>query len=277
MLVIDPRPFDRTAHELDRGRRSTGSTCRAARGRHGRRPPPALLRWKVLFLRGQHLTPTEQVRLRPALRLLTPAHPLQGGFDDEHPEVLVLDSRDYAFGIGDRDAGDQLQLRWHTDVTFSADAAGGVDPRRRGGLPPGRRRHAVGRPRRRLRVPVAGVRQLARSPGRGARRPAAPSTGSRPRRRQPATRVDARGPRPATPSCGSTPRPGAGPVRQPGVHVPHRRPVPASRAKRLWRSSTNTASCPSTSCAGVGRPATSRLGQPFRPATTPPPITRFAG
>ncbi len=80
----------------------------------------ALLGWKVLFLRDQHLDPTSQVRLGRHLGVLTPAHPLQGGLDDEHPEVLVLDSSDYALGIGDRDGSTSYNNRWHTDVTFSA-------------------------------------------------------------------------------------------------------------------------------------------------------------
>ncbi len=45
-----------------------------------------------------------------------PAHPLQGGLDDEHPEILVLDSRDYALGIGDRGNGTSYNNRWHTAV-----------------------------------------------------------------------------------------------------------------------------------------------------------------
>ena len=80
----------------------------------------ALLRWRVVFLREQHITPTEQVRFGRRFGDLTLAHPLQDGFDDDHPEILVLDSRDYALGIGDRDAGTSYNNRWHTDVTFSA-------------------------------------------------------------------------------------------------------------------------------------------------------------
>ena len=80
----------------------------------------ALLRWRVLFLRDQHVSPTEQVRFARWFGELTPAHPLQGGLDDDHPEVLVLDSRDYKLGIGDRGEATSYNNRWHTDVTFSA-------------------------------------------------------------------------------------------------------------------------------------------------------------
>ena len=63
--------------------------------------------------------PTQQVAFGRRFGELTAAHPLQGGLDDEHPEILVLDSRDYALGIGDRGEGTSYNNRWHTDVTFS--------------------------------------------------------------------------------------------------------------------------------------------------------------
>ena len=80
----------------------------------------ALLRWRVLFLRDQHVTPSQQVAFARWFGELTPAHPLQGGLDERHPEVLVLDSRDYRLGVGDRREGTSYNNRWHTDVTFSA-------------------------------------------------------------------------------------------------------------------------------------------------------------
>ena len=80
----------------------------------------ALLRWRVVFVRDQDVTPGQQVAFGRAFGDLTPAHPLQGGLDAEHPEVLVLDSRDYRLGIGDRGAGTSYNNRWHTDVTCSA-------------------------------------------------------------------------------------------------------------------------------------------------------------
>lgn len=80
----------------------------------------ALLQWRVVFVRDQDITPTEQVAFARRLGALTPAHPLQGGLDEDHPEVLVLDSTDYRLGIGDRASGTSYNNRWHTDVTFSA-------------------------------------------------------------------------------------------------------------------------------------------------------------
>lgn len=79
----------------------------------------ALVRWKVLFFREQHVSPTEQVAFGRRFGDLTAAHPLQGGLDDDHPEILVLDSAAYALGIGDRSATTSYNNRWHTDVTFS--------------------------------------------------------------------------------------------------------------------------------------------------------------
>jgi len=85
----------------------------------------ALVRYRVVFFRNQHLTPTQQVAFARNFGELTPAHPLLGGLDANHPEVLVLDSLDYKLGVGDvRNTGDKKTTsynnRWHTDVTFSA-------------------------------------------------------------------------------------------------------------------------------------------------------------
>ena len=74
-----------------------------------------------MFLRDQHISPSQFVAFGRRFGELTPAHPLQGGLDDDHPEILVLDSRDYALGIGDRGNGTSYNNRWHTDVTFSTN------------------------------------------------------------------------------------------------------------------------------------------------------------
>ena len=83
-----------------------------------------LVERRVIFFRDQHLTPTQQVAFGRIFGELTPAHPLVGGLDDEHPEVLVLDSLDYKLGVGDRGTTNgkstSYNNRWHTDVTFSA-------------------------------------------------------------------------------------------------------------------------------------------------------------
>jgi taurine dioxygenase len=75
---------------------------------------------RVIFLRDQHITPTQQVAFARIFGALTPAHPLVGGLDDAHPEVLQLDSEDYPLGVGSRGKGTSYNNRWHTDVTFSA-------------------------------------------------------------------------------------------------------------------------------------------------------------
>lgn len=79
----------------------------------------SLLAFRVVFFRGQQITPGEQVSFARRFGELTPAHPLLGGLDAEHPEVLVLDSSDYPLGVGSRANGTSYNNRWHTDVTFS--------------------------------------------------------------------------------------------------------------------------------------------------------------
>jgi taurine dioxygenase len=79
----------------------------------------SLVEHKVLFFRDQHLDPTQLVRLASVFGELTPAHPLVGGLDDAHPEVLVLDSTNYLLGVGDNAGSTSYNNRWHTDVTFA--------------------------------------------------------------------------------------------------------------------------------------------------------------
>ena len=79
----------------------------------------ALLAFRVVFFRDQEVSPTQQVAVARRFGPLTPAHPLLGGLDDEHPEVLVLDSSNYPLGVGSRGRGTSYNDRWHTDVTFS--------------------------------------------------------------------------------------------------------------------------------------------------------------
>ncbi len=98
----------------------------------------ALLGYRVVFFRDQHITPTQQVAFARNFGTLTAAHPLVGGLDDQHPEVLQLDSADYPLGVGSRGKGTSYNNRWHTDVTFSATPpafailAGKVIPHRGG-------------------------------------------------------------------------------------------------------------------------------------------------
>lgn len=80
---------------------------------------PAWLRHRVLFFRGQQLSPAQLVAFARPLGTLTPAHPLLPGHP-EAPEVLVLDSGAYELGVGRREAKTSYNNQWHTDVTFAA-------------------------------------------------------------------------------------------------------------------------------------------------------------
>jgi len=77
-----------------------------------------ILKHKVIFFRQQNLTPTQQVTFAKIFGKTTPAHPLQGGLDADHPEILVLDSKAYKLGVGQRGDGTSYNNRYHTDVTF---------------------------------------------------------------------------------------------------------------------------------------------------------------
>ena len=79
----------------------------------------ALLRWKVLFFRDQHLTEDEQIAFAAHFGALTPAHPVQAsldGYPQVYPvEALQLRAQRAAAGRGD--------TAWHTDITFVANPA----------------------------------------------------------------------------------------------------------------------------------------------------------
>ncbi len=81
----------------------------------------ALLRHRVVFFRDQRLTPSQLVGFGRHFGALMSAHPLVGGLDEDHPEVLVLDGGDNSLGVGDRVDGTSYNNRWHTDVTFTAE------------------------------------------------------------------------------------------------------------------------------------------------------------
>ncbi|CUU58134.1 taurine dioxygenase [Parafrankia irregularis] len=73
----------------------------------------ALLKWKVVFFRDQHITPAQQIAFGRLFGQVTPGHPTLPTLEG-HPEVFPLDSRAYA------DVSSEYQVRslWHTDVTF---------------------------------------------------------------------------------------------------------------------------------------------------------------
>jgi len=75
----------------------------------------ALLQWKVIFLRGQHITPEQQVAFARRFGKPTPAHPLLDAVAG-HPEVLPIDRRIFEQEYGGKDRRRDLN-GWHTDVT----------------------------------------------------------------------------------------------------------------------------------------------------------------
>lgn len=72
-----------------------------------------LLRWKVVFFRGQQLSQAQHIAFGRRFGEVTPAHPTLPAAFPEHPEILLLDSRQR-----DDMGGTRLESRWHTDVTF---------------------------------------------------------------------------------------------------------------------------------------------------------------
>lgn len=112
--VIEPLTgtLGAVVHGVDLTRQLGGAEVAAIR--------TVVLGHRVVFFRDQDLTPTQQVHFARNFGTLTPAHPLVGGLDDQHPEVLQLDSADYPLGVGSRGKGTSYNNRWHTDVTFSA-------------------------------------------------------------------------------------------------------------------------------------------------------------
>lgn len=73
----------------------------------------ALLRWKVVFFRGQPIDQEQQIAFGRCFGEVTPAHPTLPAAFPEHPEILLLDSRE-----SDRMGKALIESRWHTDVTF---------------------------------------------------------------------------------------------------------------------------------------------------------------
>lgn len=72
----------------------------------------ALLRWKVVFFRDQHITPEQQIDFGRRFGEVTPGHPTLPALEG-YPEILPLDSRVYqATGMP------KIESLWHTDVTF---------------------------------------------------------------------------------------------------------------------------------------------------------------
>lgn len=73
----------------------------------------ALLKWKVVFFRDQHISQQQHVDLGRRFGAVTPAHPTLPAAFPDHPEILLLDNRRSAGASRDR-----TEPGWHTDVTF---------------------------------------------------------------------------------------------------------------------------------------------------------------
>ena len=76
----------------------------------------ALLRWKVVFFRDQHVTQSQHVAFGRLFGTVTPAHPTLPAVFPDHPEILSLDNQATLYKK-DEGAG-LIESRWHTDVTF---------------------------------------------------------------------------------------------------------------------------------------------------------------
>src|ERR1017187_2082839 len=68
----------------------------------------ALLQWKVVFFRDQHITQAQHVAFGRLFGPVTPAHPTLPAAFDEYPEILLPDNQLY----GGTD-GPKTENRWH--------------------------------------------------------------------------------------------------------------------------------------------------------------------
>jgi alpha-ketoglutarate-dependent sulfate ester dioxygenase len=75
----------------------------------------ALLEWKVVFFRGQHIDNAQQTAFTARFGDVTFAHPLEDEpVDQAYPQILAIDRRRYERKDGRRYT---YESRWHTDVT----------------------------------------------------------------------------------------------------------------------------------------------------------------
>jgi taurine dioxygenase len=76
----------------------------------------ALLEWKVIFFRDQHINQDQHQAFAQRFGSLTPAHPTLPVAFPDHPEILLLDNATF-----EPPAGRLVESRWHTDVTYVAN------------------------------------------------------------------------------------------------------------------------------------------------------------
>ncbi|HUP76667.1 MAG TPA: TauD/TfdA family dioxygenase [Acidimicrobiales bacterium] len=79
-----------------------------------RRIREALLRWRVVILRGQHLTRDAHVAMGSRFGEVVTAHPTLPARFPERPEILVIEKDPQSEAPG----GSAIDHRWHTDVTY---------------------------------------------------------------------------------------------------------------------------------------------------------------
>jgi alpha-ketoglutarate-dependent sulfate ester dioxygenase len=108
-LGIDVRPIaghiGAEIHGVDLTRPLDAAAVRAIRD--------ALLRWKVVFFRGQFITQAQHLAFARLFGEPTPAHPTLPAAFDDFPEILLLDNHAHS-----RVDAPNIESRWHTDVTF---------------------------------------------------------------------------------------------------------------------------------------------------------------
>ena len=75
----------------------------------------ALLRYKVIFFREQHIDHAQQIAFARRFGKLTPAHPHEDAPPEGFPEIFPIDSRRYQEKFGKRKV--TYDNGWHTDVT----------------------------------------------------------------------------------------------------------------------------------------------------------------
>ena len=76
----------------------------------------ALLTWKVVFFRGQHLDHVRHVAFARRFGTPTPAHVVFGGTDPDHPEIYSVAKHRVA-NRDDAAAAVRPWTGWHTDIT----------------------------------------------------------------------------------------------------------------------------------------------------------------
>jgi alpha-ketoglutarate-dependent taurine dioxygenase len=78
----------------------------------------ALLRWKVVFFRGQFLDQAQHLAVARRFGEPTPAHPTLPAAFPDFPEILLLDNDGGKRGEPGHEDAPNIESRWHTDVTF---------------------------------------------------------------------------------------------------------------------------------------------------------------